>query len=108
MSDWAKDPGATEWVCEDAGTCEHSGGLPALNAGPPPRLARADAPAKNLVWRYEKLSMIYSRSYKLSFQLLEKQHNFIFGLEGHVRLHSKRYITLLPHDRPLLSGVWGV
>ena len=59
-----------------------SGGLRARNAGPPPHLARAIAPAKNLVWRYEKLSMICWRSYKLSSQLLEKQHNFIFGPAG--------------------------
>ena len=32
--------------------------LPARNAGPPPHLARADAPAKNLVSRHEKLSML--------------------------------------------------
>ncbi len=36
MSGWAKDPGATEWLCEDAVACEHSALLlrdPSLPAG---------------------------------------------------------------------------
>ena len=39
--------------------------LPARNAGPPPHLARANAPAKNLVLRYEKLNitLVSAKSY---------------------------------------------